>query len=358
MSATDDRMNRRLRAAAQAAEWASAPQNEMSEQQRGEFVDWLRESPLHVAEMLRFEQTRSALAEFKQWDEVRSDTALAQQPDVVVPLSAYVPRRAPAALGSSWRKPLRLAACVAALLIAGGVWYFARPVATTVISTQHLERREMTLADGSVVNIAPDSELRITLTAEERSLVLDRGEALFHVAKDRLRPFVVTADHTRVRAVGTTFSVARQPTGIVITVAEGRVDVKPRTPARNPDPRGEGVISLGANEQVTVSPAGIAGRTRSVDGSAALARVASQLVFENDSVAEVAQRFNNRNRVQIRILDPQLAARPVSGIFNASDPQSFVSFREAAAGAQIVKHGSQEILFCAPPDRSASQDAR
>ncbi len=62
-----------------------------------------------------------------------------------------------------------------------------------------------------------------------RSL-LKSGEALFDVAKDRARPFVVIAGDRKVIAVGTSFEVRREePAGstFAVTLVEGRVAIEP-----------------------------------------------------------------------------------------------------------------------------------
>jgi ferric-dicitrate binding protein FerR (iron transport regulator) len=48
----------------------------------------------------------------------------------------------------------------------------------------------------------------------------------------------------------------------------------------------------------------------------------------------VIRRFNALNCVKVEIVDSELAARRISGVFDASDPQSFVAFIEAAANVQ------------------------
>src|SRR5690349_12905429 len=63
-----DGPERRAMAAETAAEWwvrLKDPRIPMSE--REQFVDWLRESPVHVAEMLRVAQVHDALANFRRW---------------------------------------------------------------------------------------------------------------------------------------------------------------------------------------------------------------------------------------------------------------------------------------------------
>jgi transmembrane sensor len=82
------------------------------------------------------------------------------------------------------------------------------------------------LADGSSVLLNTDSRLRVQLSATRREIELIRGEALFTVAHDKLRPFYVSAAGTLVRAVGTEFSVRiRDDRTVEVLVAEGRVAV-------------------------------------------------------------------------------------------------------------------------------------
>src|SRR5437762_12773009 len=65
-----DASDRRRRAAAEAAEWWVLLQGEVSRGERERYVDWLRESSVHVAEMLRVAQVHGALAQFERWSEL------------------------------------------------------------------------------------------------------------------------------------------------------------------------------------------------------------------------------------------------------------------------------------------------
>jgi len=59
---------------------------------------------------------------------------------------------------------------------------------------------------------------------------------------------------------------------------------------------------------------------------------------------EVAHRFNQYNRVQIRIRDAELGRRPVSGVFQASDPQTFIDFIRAGARVSVTRPSGEEIV--------------
>ncbi len=92
-------------------------------------------------------------------------------------------------------------------------------------STDIGERRSITLADGSTVDLNARSKLRIEFSSAERRVELLDGQALFQVAKDKQRPFIVHSGDATVRAVGTQFDVYRKDSGTTITVLEGRVAV-------------------------------------------------------------------------------------------------------------------------------------
>ena len=85
--------SRRARAAEEAAEWLQRFESgHISASDRGDFVDWLRESPLHVAETLRIKRLASALAEFPDWSKVAASAQPPSNKVVSLPLQVAVRR--------------------------------------------------------------------------------------------------------------------------------------------------------------------------------------------------------------------------------------------------------------------------
>ena len=86
----------------------------------------------------------------------------------------------------------------------------------------------VTLADGSTVHLNSESELRFptAFTGKERRVYL-KGEGYFEVERDTARPFVVAADETEVRVLGTRFNVNAYDAEEVTrtTLMEGKVSV-------------------------------------------------------------------------------------------------------------------------------------
>lgn len=370
--------SRRARAAAEAAEWwVRIEASELSREEREQLVDWLRESAVHVAEMLRMAEVHGALERFHDWVRISTDDeGAATDTNVIAFESAQAaPGAVPVASAAEptsrtspqpvdpgarrWIAGIALAATVAVL----GV-FLALLFSAQVIQTGRAERRSVTLADGSVLQIDPESRLRIRLQKHERDVALERGRALFRVAKDPTRPFVVRADATQVRAVGTQFGVEQSREGIVVTVAEGKVAVRPsdmaadrnimssgsppagRAGATAPSTAAEMLLTAG--QQVIVPRRGPAEPVRTVDTDRELAWVAGRLVFDNERVADVIEEFNRYNVVQLHVTSPQLAQRLVSGVFDASEPESFIGFMQSVAPVNVRRAGQDITIALAP----------
>jgi transmembrane sensor len=123
---------------------------------------------------------------------------------------------------------LAAAAAVAAIaLLVAPEWLrlYLMPASAEIYATKAGQSRVVRLPDGSTVALAGGSRLLTTLDGRSRALLLDRGQAYFEVARDPSRPFVVTAGDMQVTAVGTAFDVRTSSSGMVVSVAEGIVDI-------------------------------------------------------------------------------------------------------------------------------------
>jgi len=318
----------------------------VSRPERAEYVRWLRESPLHVAEMLRASHVHGELTDFPYWNEIappdESSTGAA-----VLELSGA---RGPPTRRSRPVRRLRLwsflGALAAGIAILGIALAYFEDFRYRTIDTETGERRTVTLADSSVVLVSPQTTLRVHFSNNERHVTLARGYALFRVTKDPAKPFVVETSRTHVRAIGTAFGVGHRDDSVIVTVEEGRVAVAQAETSSfvsRASPPAE--ISVAADQQLIVSKVGSMGQVRKVDSRRELAWADGHFVFDHDPVAEVVRKFNRFNRVQIKVLDPQLATRPVSAVFNVSDPEAFVVFLESVANIRVARPARNMIVI-------------
>lgn len=99
---------------------------------------------------------------------------------------------------------------------------------SVAIETGLAEHKEIVFEDGSRIQLGAQSAVTARFTRRTRSVVLDRGEALFSVAPDPKRPFTVNAGGGVITAVGTAFNVRRRENDeVVVTVTNGVVEIAP-----------------------------------------------------------------------------------------------------------------------------------
>src|SRR6185437_13582651 len=144
----------------------------------------------------------------------------------------------------------------------------------------------------------------VTYTKAERDIRLVRGEALFIVEHDPKRPFIVTAENARVRAVGTQFNVRDRKSSVDVSVIEGVVQVT----ASNKDTRSsEGTATIvpspAGHPDVARTPTRVsAGEVAHITSDRVVAAASSavgdtvswrqrRLVFKNATLGEVATEF-------------------------------------------------------------------
>lgn len=289
---------------------------------REEFEAWLNASPDHWRAYADAERTLRRLDQlFENDSELRAlaDAAGAE----------------PAAR-RSWRIPAALAASLVLALLAvrfDDVSEQAPPA--ELFATPADQQRDITLADSSVVHLDVGSEIAVHMTDHSRDITLTRGRALFDVAKDRKRPFAVTAAGTRTTALGTRFQVQTSSERVVVVLTEGSVSVAQAD--------WEGRLTPG--EQLTLQGSGTAPVKLSVDTHMATSWSRGRLVFRGTPLAEALEEVNRYSTRKLRLADPSLASLPVGGSFIAGDSELVLSAFVAALPLRAVEGGGGEILL-------------
>jgi transmembrane sensor len=206
------------------------------------------------------------------------------------------------------------------------------------------EQRSVLLDDGSLVTLNTDSRIEVKYNDHRRFVRLVRGEALFNVAHERERPFDVDTGNAVVRAVGTQFNVDRRADRTTVSVVEGKVQViaEPSASPALPAPGGAAAKEqsesefLAASERLVLTESGMGEPEPIANLAPVTAWTQRQLVFENQSLGEVAEEFNRYNRQHILIQSAQLRTQQVTGVFQANDSASFLAFIARVPGVRVT----------------------
>ena len=333
-------------AAREAAHWlATLSDANCTAAERQQFFEWLRSSTQNVDEFLRLSALSQRLGRTELWpqDDVATLIASARAQNNVTALasaSANAHRTVPASR-RRWAIAAAVLLAVAATLLAidGSVLTtWRQPVYITAIG----EQRSITLDDGSIVQLNSRSRLRTQFTAQSRNVELEGGEAIFRIAKDASRPFRVRAGDAHIVAVGTAFNVNAAEAGTIVTVLEGRVRVNRAALAASAADaaRREIDLELAGGEQLIITRNAAPVRLTLNDTDKVTAWTERRLIFEDTTLISATAEFARYSARRIRIDDPQLRERRISGVFDATDPASLVQF--LSIDPQIVVHDQGE----------------
>jgi len=338
--------------------------------ERRRFHAWLLTSPEHMRAYLELAAIWNEGTRLDPSHRYDDETLLAEamsEANVVHP-ETFMHR------GARFSKPERrvgrsasLCALAASILMAItglGAWYYTQ---LGVYETTIGEQRAITLSDGSQIELNTNSRVRERFDATERRVELLSGQALFLVAKDKGRPFVVASGDASVRAVGTQFDVYRKATGTTVTVVEGTValraagrdrgvppEARDNRPVVGVDPgrtadassmpvlAADGEILLAAGEQAIVT-AHATMKPVNPNVVAVTAWTRKRLIFESATLADVAEEFNRYNSQRLVIQSPELAEFRITGTFSSADPAALIRFLRARPGI-VVSEEKGNIL--------------
>jgi transmembrane sensor len=330
--------------AQQAGEWFIANQaGALDEEESAAFLAWLKASPVHVREYLAVARIAHHLPAVVGRPQLPLETFLAQQPsgaDRVASLPGRPERRS-----STVRHSLPWLSAVAAsvlALAAGALWWVHDGELLGIpktYQTAHGEQSLHHLPDGSVVYLDTNSAVTVHYSGAERLIELERGQALFEVAHEASRRFRVAAGVAGVIAVGTRFNVYRKPEVTEITVADGQIVVFAGTPSwlRGPGSVPADVQHLPSGYQVRIDGSAPPAQSVPADLNQALGWVQHKIIFQHRPLGEVAAEFNRYGKIPVEIEDDELRALPVSGMFDAADTESFVTFLETLPGVRVER---------------------
>jgi transmembrane sensor len=164
------------------------------------------------------------------------------------------------------------------------------------------------------------------------------GEALFLVAKDADRPFVVDVPNGSARALGTTFNVHRGPDGTTVTVLEGRVRVSPP----NWRPGASAVLNEGA--QVTASLDGAVGRIKEVDAQQVASWHSGRMVFVDRTLRSVVADLNRYSSKPVTLAATEAADLRVSGNIKLDRIETWLQALAPAFGIDLLHHEHGMVL--------------
>lgn len=305
------------------------------------FRQWLASDELHALAYAERERDWEALA-------VMRESAMFRQ-IAEDALRAGPKRGRRPAFGLS--RPALVAFCgIVAVVAAIGALRLAMPPDAPVVVYRTAPGEQLTemLPDGSRVTLNTDTQVEVRIGRRQRDIRLQRGEALFDVARDAGRPFVVTADDGRITALGTRFQVREQTGTVRVTLLEGRVEVAWR-------PGGGTVNDVGMPERKVLAPGqqalyggGLSAiDIRRVDAVALTGWTEGRIDIDALPLIEAVAEINRYSMTKLRLETSSLEGLVVSGAFQAGDNAGIAAALAAIYPLRVARATDEEIVLAA-----------
>lgn len=349
----------------EASEWFVAfCEGQVDAAGRQAFDRWLRASPEHVRAYLRISalwESADLLAKGRQVDADELVKRASAEHNVValarVESGSDVDVASRASSKSRVVRPRHVAVAACLVLFcamgAGALFWWHLPPRYV---TGPAEQRIVQLSDGSTLRLNAQSRVEIHFSAAQRDIDLIEGQALFSVARDPARPFVVRSNGTQIRAVGTQFDVYRKPRGTTVTVVEGRVAIVGPSPTLVSQPSNTGASSqadtpvfVTAGEQAIVTSREPARASRA-DVAVATAWTRGELVFQATPLRDIVEELNRTSSRHLVIEDATLLNYHISGVFPYADPAGLDGFLKQRFGVVVEETGREIHVRRHPPE--------
>jgi transmembrane sensor len=330
-----------------AASWLARRDRGLTAAEQDAYLQWLRENPQHGATITRLEKVWGVLDHLSDW---RPKHSPQPNPDLLAPK-----RRG----RLYW---LSTAACAAAAAVALLLWSNqSKPETPARQAIIHPGAERMVLEDGSIVELNAGAKVAVNFTPGERRVQLVSGEAFFTVAKNKERPFIVSANQIDVRAVGTAFSVSLGQRAVSVLVTEGKVQVDETAPDGAVTPSSPLVGDMGgsgsyltAGQQATITLAPDTPAVAAVQDvtpaqvERSLSWQGLRLEFPEMPLLDVATEFNRYNRQKLVVADPTAGMLVIGGTFRADNLEGFVRLLETSFDVKAETRGDEIVLRKAP----------
>jgi transmembrane sensor len=254
----------------------------------------------------------------------------------------------------SWRGNLRAVAPMAASLVAVlavvlAGWLVVAPHLGTSreFATQRARHMEASLQDGSRIQLGAMTTLKVDYRPATRDVGMVQGEALFHVAHDRRRPFIVHTPLAAITAVGTAFNVEVEAGAVTLTVTEGVVSVAPEVGSAGVR-QGAGARSplrIRAGQRLKMEKDGPHIILALSDAGSETTWLAGRLEYRNASLRSVISDVNRYTTKPIVVTDADLKDLQYTGTVQLDEADNWLLGLPAAFPITVELNGRGQFVL-------------
>ncbi|MEZ4722465.1 MAG: FecR domain-containing protein [Flavobacteriales bacterium] len=199
------------------------------------------------------------------------------------------------------------------------------------------EMASITLVDGTVVTLQPESELNYPESFGETREITLSGIGYFDVAADKEHPFIIHTDGGDVRVVGTAFEVNTrdEESKLIVEVAEGLVEVSAD--------KGAVKEHVGAGQKCAISQ-DYEIVVEDLDEPAPFFWKDKTIKFRRTELAQVAQTLQDLLHIQVIVEGEAIQGCELTATFTDETPDKILEVIALTLGLEIKTEGNTYTL--------------
>ena len=251
----------------------------------------------------------------------------------------------PAMQGVRWATRIAAILLIAIVPLYFLYQYFDQPDMLAVSSENQV--METVLPDGTVVNLNRNSSIQYPEEFDGKFREISFiGEALFSVAHDRTKPFIIATNGIRVKVLGTTFNINTRKPGdeTEVVLVEGSVKVYYKDHEKEAVKLLPGEKAMVRESEKTIvvhlneNPNFMAWKTR-------------LMIFRDEPLDKVVETINHVYGANLVLADEELATCRLSATFDRQPLPSVMQVIASTLELEIQSTPEQTILSGAPCNR-------
>jgi transmembrane sensor len=297
--------------------------------------NWLSQNPENQKELAHYQQIweNSKKIDSKNfdtdlaWQKVKSRIDESKNKGKII---EFKPARQP------FFNSYRIAAGITILLSAIALIYFLNNNKSELINLETQNNTlEKVLPDGSKVFLNKNSKITYSTDFEgdTREVSLN-GEAFFDIKRDESKPFVIDANETEIKVLGTSFNVNAYTKNVKVSVETGKVQFSKKK-KQTILTKGEEAEFVAENDTLL--------RRNTLDKNT-FAYKTHVYVFEDSSLEHIIKVLSTGYQVPIAIQNPQLQTCRLTVRFDNETLQNSLNIIAETLNLQISKNGERYFV--------------
>ena len=197
---------------------------------------------------------------------------------------------------------------------------------------------DIILPDNSKISLDVNTKITVNYYENKREVTLSQGRALFNIAKNKNRAFIVKTQRVNIEVLGTKFEVINKKMDFSVNVSEGIVRVF--NPFKN-----NKLLALLTKEQSLILNEYREIKTLGKMKSENIAKwKRGEINFDQSTLSNIIKEFKKYIDINVQIEDEIIASYPISGNFDAYHFKDFLKILTIMHPVKIEEIGNKFII--------------